>query len=225
MSKKVRMIALALAGFLLLSVLVYQIPNVKSAVDWRTEKFGLYVKNVLNPPGPVPTALPTTVLRGPEATEERLLSLTPGHRILHFATHGSLAKDPLDSALVLASGPLTVERIAGLDALRGRIALVFLSACRSATEVGSGEADSISLAEGFAMAGVPTLIASLWDVDDRATRALVEAFYRALAVPGQDTLGALRAAQLEVLAATVDGARPFADPRFWSAFQLFGDFR
>ena len=60
MSKKVRMIALALAGFLLLSVLVYQIPNVKSAVDWRTEKFGLYMKNVLNPPGPVPTALPTT---------------------------------------------------------------------------------------------------------------------------------------------------------------------
>lgn len=60
MSKKVRMIALALAGFLLLSVLVYQIPKVKSAVDWRTEKFGLYVKNVLNPPGPVPTALPTT---------------------------------------------------------------------------------------------------------------------------------------------------------------------
>ncbi len=72
MSKKVRMIALALAGFLLLSVLVYQIPNVKSAVDWRTEKFGLYVKNVLNPPGPVPTALPTTT---PFPTEEG----TPTH--------------------------------------------------------------------------------------------------------------------------------------------------
>ena len=66
------MIALALAGFLLLSVLVYQIPNVKSAVDWRTEKFGLYVKNVLNPPGHVPTALPTTT---PFPTEEG----TPTH--------------------------------------------------------------------------------------------------------------------------------------------------
>lgn len=73
MSKKVRMIALALAGFLLLSVLVYQIPNVKSAVDWRTEKFGLYVKNVLNPPGPVPTALPTTT---PFPTEEGTLTHT-----------------------------------------------------------------------------------------------------------------------------------------------------
>lgn len=67
------MIALALAGFLLLSVLVYQIPNVKSAVDWRTEKFGLYVKNVLNPPGPVPTALPTTT---PFPTEEGTLTHT-----------------------------------------------------------------------------------------------------------------------------------------------------
>lgn len=173
----------------------------------------------------MPPALPTTVLRGADATEERLLALGPGFRILHFATHGSLAKNPLDSSLLLASGPLTVERIAGLDALRGHIALVFLSACRSATEVGSGEADAVSLAEGFAMAGVPTLIASLWDVDDRATRALVEGFYRALARPGEDTLGALRAAQLEAIAGSADGTHPYADPRFWSAFQLIGDFR
>jgi len=78
MSKKVRTIALALAGFLLLAVLVYQIPKVKSAVDWRTEKFGLYVKNVLNPPGPVPTALPTsTPLPTGEGQGEGIPTSTP----------------------------------------------------------------------------------------------------------------------------------------------------
>ena len=173
----------------------------------------------------MPAAIRATILRGAEATEERFLALSSDHRIVHFATHGTLAHDPLDSSLLLASGRLTVGRIAGLDGLRGKVALVFLSACQSATEAGGSDLEALSLAEGFAMAGVPTLIGSLWDVDDRATRFLVEAFYKALAAGGRDTLGALRDAQLTTLDATIDGQRPFADPRFWSAFQLIGDFR
>jgi tetratricopeptide (TPR) repeat protein len=60
MSNRRRTILLALAGLLLLAVLIYQVPFVKAAVDWRAEKMQLYVKNVANPPGPVPTALPVT---------------------------------------------------------------------------------------------------------------------------------------------------------------------
>ena len=60
MSKPARVVLIALAGSLLLAFLGYQIPSVKLAVDWRAEKLGLYVKNVVNPPGPVPTALPVT---------------------------------------------------------------------------------------------------------------------------------------------------------------------
>ena len=55
-----RNILLALAGLILLGVLIYQIPAVKLRVDWRVEKFFLYAKNSINPPGPVPTALPVT---------------------------------------------------------------------------------------------------------------------------------------------------------------------
>jgi CHAT domain-containing protein len=164
-------------------------------------------------------------LRGADATVERLLDLSAAHRILHFATHGRLASDPLDSALTLASGPLTVGRIAGLSQLRDKVALVFLSACGSAADADARPHDAMSLAEGFAMAGVPTLIGSLWDVDDRATRHLVERFYQRLADGRLDTLGALRQAQLDTLDATVGGARPFAEPRHWGAFQLIGDYR
>jgi tetratricopeptide (TPR) repeat protein len=53
-------ILIALAGLFLLAVLGLQIPTVKSAVSWRFEKFAIYAKNVVNPPGPVPTALPVT---------------------------------------------------------------------------------------------------------------------------------------------------------------------
>jgi tetratricopeptide (TPR) repeat protein len=60
MQKKFRYILLALAGFLLLVFFIYQIPVIKSAVNWRVEKFAIYFKNTINPIGPVPTALPFT---------------------------------------------------------------------------------------------------------------------------------------------------------------------
>ncbi len=60
MSTKIRNILLAVAGVILLAVLVYQIPFVKSRLSWRIEVFQIYVKNSINPPGPVPTALPVT---------------------------------------------------------------------------------------------------------------------------------------------------------------------
>ena len=53
---------IALAALLVLGALIYQIPAVKLAVDWRAEKIFLYVKNSINPPGPVPTALPVTFI-------------------------------------------------------------------------------------------------------------------------------------------------------------------
>ena len=60
MSKRISYILIGLAGLILLAVLIYQIPYVKSVVSWRIEKFTIYAKNVINPPGPVPTALPVT---------------------------------------------------------------------------------------------------------------------------------------------------------------------
>ncbi|HET7142413.1 MAG TPA: C39 family peptidase, partial [Anaerolineales bacterium] len=51
---------ISLASLILLAVLIYQIPYVKSVVSWRIEKFLIYSKNVIDPIGPVPTALPVT---------------------------------------------------------------------------------------------------------------------------------------------------------------------
>lgn len=82
MSKRIRNILIALAGFVLLAFLVYQIPYIKSIVDWRVEKFTIYFKNTINPIGPVPTALPftpkpvvPTVVTTPTSTP--IVNLTP----------------------------------------------------------------------------------------------------------------------------------------------------
>ena len=60
MSKRTKTIIIALTGMLVLAIGIYQIPRVNEAIAWRIEKFTLYAKNTINPPGPVPTALPVT---------------------------------------------------------------------------------------------------------------------------------------------------------------------
>ena len=73
MSKRIKITFFGLAGLLLLAVLLYQIPYINSVVSWRIEKFAIYAKNVINPVGPVPTALPVTP---PPATPTTLATAT-----------------------------------------------------------------------------------------------------------------------------------------------------
>ena len=75
----------------------------------------------------------------------------------------------------------------------------------------------MGLTRAFLFAGTPTILSSLWKVDDAATAALMTAFYR----HWQDGMGkaeALQAAQAEVR------ANPkWAPPFFWASFVLNGD--
>lgn len=45
-------------GFLTLAVLLYQIPAINSRLSWRLDVAQVYVKNLINPIGDVPTAIP-----------------------------------------------------------------------------------------------------------------------------------------------------------------------
>jgi hypothetical protein len=75
----------------------------------------------------------------------------------------------------------------------------------------------IGLARAWMVAGVPTVVASLWSVPDAPTSALMVAFYRQLA-QGAPTAHALRRAMLAMLA-------QHPDPVDWAAFTLIGNAR
>jgi CHAT domain-containing protein len=143
--------------------------------------------------------------------------------VLHLATHGVLRPDPADSHLKMADGPLTLVQIAGAEGLGKRPRLVVLSACSTALQPGQAPGDEVaSLATAFAVAGVPSLLATLWDVDDAATAALMTGFYRELA-SGRSTLEALRQSQLALLEAGRKGHAGWASPAAWAALHLLGD--
>jgi CHAT domain-containing protein/tetratricopeptide (TPR) repeat protein len=91
-------------------------------------------------------------------------------------------------------GLLTAEALLNAD-LSG-MELAVLSACETGLgEVGGGEG-VLGLQRGFHVAGCKNVIASLWKVDDEATAALMQLFYRNLWQKKQPPLEALRQAQL-----------------------------
>jgi CHAT domain-containing protein len=97
--------------------------------------------------------------------------------------------------------------------------LVILSACDSgAGEVRIGEG-VMSLRRAFRIAGADTVLASQWNVSDEAARRLMTEFIRRWR-SGQARATAWRGAQLSLLR-----SKDFANPYFWAAFTLTGDWR
>ena len=92
--------------------------------------------------------------------------------------------------------------------------LVTLSACETGLgKVANGD-DVVGLTRAFLYAGARTVIASLWQVDDKATGELMTSFYESLA-KNAGKREALRVAQLRFL-------KKQPEPFFWAAFQLTG---
>ena len=117
------------------------------------------------------------------------------YRLLHLSCHGEFDPEtPLASALRLAAA----EALTGLDVLdhlRLRCDLVTLSACESGlSRVRRGD-ELVGLLRAFIYAGAPALIASLWRVDERSTRILMEKFYQQVQ-SGVGFAEALKRAQL-----------------------------
>ncbi len=149
-----------------------------------------------------------------------------GFRVLHFATHGVLdAQQPLLSRLALSDrdpdgrpidGALYAHEIYDLDL---PAELVVLSACDTALgRPVRGEGLVSGLPRAFLAAGAARVLVSLWQVEDRSTRDLMERFYRGLLGGGLPPGRALQEAQRSLWRA----GRP---PRQWAAFVLQGDWR
>ena len=142
----------------------------------------------------------SSVYIGKEATEEKSKALSATHDILHFATHAKLNEDdPLSSAVLLAKegkedGRLEVREIFGMDL---KANLVVLSGCDTALGKLSTGDELVGLTRAFIYAGTPSVVASLWSVDDSSTAHLMASFYRNLKTMSK--VEALRQAQLELI--------------------------
>ena len=99
----------------------------------------------------------------------------------HFSCHGSFNPDnPLESALFLANKePLTLGEIFELRLNKCR--LITLSACETGMiDINSISDEYIGLPSGFLFAGSPSVVSSLWTVNDLSTSFLMIKLYEIL---------------------------------------------
>jgi len=145
-----------------------------------------------------------------EATRENLVQLAPRARLLHFATHGA------DASLVLTGGRLRLLDL--LEDWRDMLSgceLVALSACETAVGQTYVHEGVFALPWGFHYAGAPSVIASLWRVDDASTAELFADFY-ARVEKGEAKLAAFTEARKAL-------RKRYPDPYFWAPFVYIGD--
>jgi CHAT domain-containing protein/tetratricopeptide (TPR) repeat protein len=166
-----------------------------------------------------------------EATESLLWDEITGIHYVHVAAHGAFnATAPQFSRIYLT--PSEAGDAADEDALSSRADglletrevwnlpledadLVTLSACQTQLGDLSAGDELVGLSRAFIYAGTPSLVASLWSVEDESTAYLMERFYGYLQ-GGMSKGAALRQAKLDTMA-------EYPSPYHWAAFTLIGD--
>ena len=120
-----------------------------------------------------------------------------------------------------ANGTIQVEdgllQVYEIFNLRLNADLVVLSACETGLGKEVKGEGLIGLTRAFMYAGAPSLVVSLWKVQDLSTAELMVGFYRSLKNGSLSKAEALRQAQLELIR-----KGQLAHPYYWAGFVLMG---
>lgn len=179
---------------------------------------------------------------GARATEAEVKRLSSSgelakYRILHFATHGTLAgqlKGTSEPGLILTPPEAATDEDDGYLSGREIASLkldadwVILSACNTAGGAVQGEAaEALSgLARVFFFAGARALLVSHWEVDSAATVTLITTAMAQLAK--DKAIGRAEAMRRAMLAVMADTSRPANwvpawHPSVWAPFVVVGE--
>jgi CHAT domain-containing protein len=163
---------------------------------------------------------------GFDATPARVMNLSgKDYSIVHFATHAIVDSDrPELSGIVLSmlddesrpqDGVLWLHDIYSTPL---PVSLVVLSGCGTAGGKSIPGEGIASLAQAFLSSGAGDVMGTLWTVDDASAGQMIPSFYQALFKSQATAAGALRDAQLKMLAAH----RP---PYDWAGYEIEGNWK
>ncbi|HSO88958.1 MAG TPA: CHAT domain-containing protein [Draconibacterium sp.] len=168
----------------------------------------------------------TQIFKGVDATENNFRANIENYDILHLAMHAFI-NDSLPAFSSLAFTQIETEdptkngllNTTDIYNFKLNAQLTVLSACNTGTgQLKKGEG-IMSLARGFLYAGCPSIIMSLWEVEDESGTQIMTSFYKNLK-KGKTKDESLRLAKLEYLE-SVNSRR--AHPHYWLGFVSIGD--
>lgn len=162
---------------------------------------------------------------GQQANETIFKNCASKHGILHLAMHGLVDQnDPEYSGLALTEDQSKEEdnflyayeiKQLGLQA-----GLVVLSACETGIGKYQRGEGVVSIGRGFMYAGAPSLLMTLWSLNDQSGAAIIEQFYHNLS-EGMEKDEAIRQAKLFYLD---NYPSEYTHPFMWAAFVQVGDY-
>jgi CHAT domain-containing protein/tetratricopeptide (TPR) repeat protein len=158
-----------------------------------------------------------SLLTGTAATKQQFLNTFPQYRIVQIYSHAvadSTGRQPL---LYLRDSALFLSQIQMQEGVRTE--MIVLSACKTGIGKNIRGEGVFSLARGFAAAGIPATVTTLWQVDSKATFQLTEAFYKYLG-SGLPKDEALQKAKLHLMQ---QGDVLYPLPYYWAGNILLGN--
>ncbi len=156
---------------------------------------------------------------GAAATKKLFLEKAMAYDILHLAVHGQTDESGKYKSRLIFNGADSILSTQDLYLADLKARLVVLSACESGLgQINKGEG-TFSIARGFALVGVPSIVMSLWNVNDKVTSQLMLRFYEYLS-KGNTSTNALTKSKLSYLEQSDNYS---AHPYYWSSFVSLGD--
>ncbi len=159
-----------------------------------------------------------------QATELAFKEQASFFPLLHLATHSWVSDGEKGSSYLLFSGSkdsLEDGRLHSYELYNMRLSadMAVLSACNTGVgQLQEGEG-IMSMAHAFAYAGCPSILMSLWQVNDHTTAQLIGQFYEQIA-DHQSKSAALQKAKLDFLR-TADPLK--SHPYYWAGMVSIGD--
>ena len=152
-----------------------------------------------------------------DANIENFKREAPHYGLIHFTTHAT-SQDPelKQPAIQLIDEPLYLS---DLYTFQLPTHLAVLTACQTGVGKQVRGEGIMSLARGFTYAGLPSVVTTLWDVNEQTTHDIINRFYYHL-FEGKGKDEALRFAKLDFLSSCEDYQKA---PHYWAGIILIGN--
>ncbi|MCE7996445.1 MAG: CHAT domain-containing protein [Roseivirga sp.] len=161
-----------------------------------------------------------TFYSGNSGDKRRFLEKAKDYDVLHLALHGKAdLNNRFNSSLIFNGDTDYSLNTYDLYGIRLNPRMVVLSACESGVGKLSTAEGSFSVARGFASVGVPSIVTTLWKVNDQIGADIVKKFYENLKA-GLSKDEALQKAKLTFLESSDSNT---SSPYFWGSFIVIGD--
>ena len=155
-------------------------------------------------------------ITGSQANKALFAESIQDYRIAHFATHSCLDdQNPMLNKIFLADGYLSNFDLYNLEL---QTELAVLSACNTGSgQLRRGEG-VMSLSRGFMHAGCPSVLMSLWSVEDCTTSAIMNKYYQGIKAGQTKDFALQESKKFYLQEATKLASHPF----YWAPFVQFG---